>query len=189
MDFLAIALLAAATLGLCFGLDKLFTKVFRSRSQHKSGLQVRLNKRYGSMGLIVLVLGVAALLGARGQTLLLICGVLLIPLGIGLVVYYMTFGVFYDDDGFVLTTFGKKSRFYAYSQIKGQQLYTVYATTVVELHLEGGKAFQLQSTMTGVYPFLDKAFGCWCRQKGVKESDCGFHDPEKSCWFPPVEGV
>ena len=189
MQYIAVILVAAAALGLCFLVDKGFTRLFRSQAQHRSGKAVRLNKRYGSMGLLLIVFGVAVLFaGLRENTLLLICGMILIPVGIGLVVYYMTFGVFYDDDGFVLTTFGKRSTTYAYRDIRGQKLYLSAGNVVlIELYLHDGRTFQLQSVMEGAYDFMDKAFAAWLRQTGKKPENCDFYDPQNSCWFPSVE--
>ena len=104
-------------------------------------------------------------------------------------VYYMTFGVFYDDNGFLLTTFGKRSHSYRYADIQAQQLYNSYGNIIVELHMADGRTVQLQAGMTGMYPFLDKAFAAWCAQKGLQAEDCEFYDPQNSCWFPPVEEV
>ena len=189
MEILAIILMGVVTFGVCFLLDKGFTKAFRGTKQHKTGLSVRLNKRYGSGGLILVVLGLAAVFsGLSDGKLLLAGGIFVALLGIGLIVYYMTFGIYYDGDSFVLTTFGKKSVTYAFGDIKAQQLYTVTGgSTLIELHLKDGRTVSLQSTMTGVYPFLDAAFGAWCRQTGRNAEDCPFHDPANSRWFPGLE--
>ena len=189
MDFLAIILVAAVTFGGCYLLDKGFTKVFRGTRQHQTGLSVRLNKRYGSGGLLLVVLGVAAFFsGLSNSTVLLVGGIFVALLGVGLIVYYMTFGLFYDEDSFVLTTFGRKSVTYAFREIRSQQLYAVTGgSTIIELQLQDGRAVSLQSNMTGVYPFLDTAFAGWCRQTGRKAEDCSFHDPENSRWFPGTE--
>ena len=98
-------LVAAAVFGLCFLLDKGFTKTFRSQAQHKSGLAVKVNKRYASIGLLLIVLGIAALfMELEGHdTLLMVGGLFVIVVGICLVVYYLTFGIYYDDDGFVVS--------------------------------------------------------------------------------------
>ena len=56
MDALIIIIL---TFALCFGLDKGFTKLFRSQPQHLSGKAVRLHKYYGLGGILLTVLGVA----------------------------------------------------------------------------------------------------------------------------------
>ena len=189
MEYIAVIVIAAVVIGLCFLVDKGFTKLFRSQAQHRSGKAVRLNKRYGSIGLILTAFGVAVLFaGMNKDMLLLICGAILIPVGIGLVVYYMTFGVFYDDDGFVLTTFGKRSATYAYRDILGQKLYLSAGNVIlIELYLQDGRTFQLQSVMEGAFDFMDKAFAAWLRQTGKKREDCPFYDPQNSCWFPPVE--
>lgn len=188
MELVVVLFVAAATFGVCFGVDKLFTKLFRSQQQHKSGRSVRLSKRYASIGLIMAVLGIAALFaGAKEGWLMYVGGGVLLAVGICLVVYYMTFGVFYDDDGFILTTFGKKSTTYRYSDIKSQQLYNSYGNIIIELHLADGRSVQMQSTMHGVYTFMDKAFAAWLRQTGKKQEDCDHYDPDNCCWFPKVE--
>jgi len=189
MEFVVILLVAAATFGLCFLADRGFTKAFRGKEQHASGLSVRLSKRYGSIGLVLAVIGLAAVFSGKGQPVLLYGGLFVVLLGVGLIVYYMTFGVFYDSDSFILTTFGKKSVTYRYRDIKGQLLYLVAGGNVlVELYLEDGRTVSLQSTMDGMYPFLDTAFAGWCVQKGLRPEDCAFHDPGNSCWFPNLEG-
>lgn len=188
MELLIVILVAAVIFGICFVFDKAFTKVFRDTEQHKSGLSVRFNKHYGSIGLVLTVLGIAALFsGSSNGMLLYVCGGILVVTGICLVVYYMTFGVFYDEESFVLTTFGKQSKTYRYSEIRAQQLYNSYGNIVIELYLSDGRTVQLQSKMEGVYPFLDKAFEGWLRQTGRRKKDCAFYAPENSCWFPPLE--
>ena len=98
MEFALIVIVAAAVFGLCFLADKIFTKLFRGKQQHHSGLAVRLSKRYGSIGLIMAVVGLAAVFtGISDGIVLTVCGGILIAAGIGMVIYYMTFGVFYDD--------------------------------------------------------------------------------------------
>ena len=182
-------LVMAGTLLLCWLADKGFTRVFRSKPQHMSGQSVRLHKYYGVGGVLVTVLGIVAILyGVKDTVTLLAAGIFLVLVGICLMVYYMTFGVYYDEESFVLTTFGKKSVTYAYRQITGQQLYNSHGNILIELFLDDGRAVQLQSTMQGVYPFMDKAFSAWLRQKGMKQEECAFYDPQNSCWFPPVEG-
>ena len=191
MEYLAVILIAAAVFGLCYLTDKGFVKLFRSQTQHRSGLSVRLNKRYGSMGLVLAVLGIAAVfmgINSEKNWVLSVGGGVLVLTGACLVVYYMTFGVFYDEDSFLLATFGKPDKAYAYKDIKAQQLYNNQGHILIELHLSDGNVLQLQSTMVGVYSFLDHAFESWCRQNGCTKEACGFHDPDNSCWFPPVEG-
>ena len=188
MEIFLIAIVAAAVFGLCYLVDKAFTGVFRGTPQHASGRSVRVNKRYGSIGLIIAVLGLASMLAGLPATWLLIGGgVLLLLLGIGMVTYYMTFGIYYDDDQFVLTTFGKRSKIYYFQNIRSQQLFESYGNIVIELQMDDGRSVQLHSTMIDVYPFLDHAFAAWLRQTGRKQEDCPFYDPNNSCWFPTVE--
>lgn len=188
MDFLFILLLGAATFGLCFLVDKLYTHFFRSKPQHKTGKSVRLSQHYGGAGVILLLLGLLAVFQSAGSALLLVCGCFVILLGIGLIVYYLTFGVYYDADSLVLTTFGKKSTVYSYADIRGQKLYQVAGGNVmIELYFTDGRTVALQSNMKGVYPFLDAAFAGWCRQTGADPENCPFYDPQNSCWFPSVE--
>ena len=182
-------LVIAATFALCFGVDKLFTKVFRSAPEHQTGRSVRLSRMYGVFGLVLAVIGVAAIItGLTDSPALAIGGMAVIIMGIGLVVYYMTFGIFYGDDTFLLTTFGKKSNTYHYRDIRGQKLYMVQGgSVVVELHMTDGRTVQLQSSMDGAYRFLDHAYAAWMRQTCRNEADCGFHDPSNSLWFPTVD--
>lgn len=188
MELLAVLIIAALVFGVCFLVDKGFAKLFRSQAQHFSGLSVRLNKKFAAFGLILFVLGLAAVFAGLSQGLLLIIGgSLILVVGIGLVVYYMTFGVFYDEDTFLLTSFGKKSKAYRYEEIAGQLLYNSGGHIIVELHMADGRTFHLQSAQAEVVAFLDKAFAVWCRQRGVEESECEFHDTDNSCWFPSME--
>jgi hypothetical protein len=191
MEFVAILIVAAAVFGVCFLVDKGFQKLFRSQAQHHSGLAVRLNKKYGAFGLILFVLGLAAVfMGLKDGWVLLAGGAIVMLMGIALVVYYMTYGIFYDADGFVYTTFGKKSVTYRYNQIAEQQVYVVQGGgIIVELHMCDGSAVSVQLHLQGAEDFLNKAFSGWCLQKGIRKEDCGFHDPANSCWFPVKEEV
>ena len=187
MEYLAVIIVVALVFGVCFFVDKGFTKLFRSQAQHKSGKAVRLSRHYGYVGLILAVLGLAGIFsGLTNGWLLIAGGALVLLVGIALVVYYMTFGIFYDADTFLLTTFGKASEVYRYEQITGQQLYNNQGSILIELYLSDGRSFQLQGGMSGIYDFMDHAFAAWLRQTGTKPEDCSFHDPANSCWFPPV---
>ena len=189
MNMITILLVAAATFGVCWLFDKGYTNTFRNKIQHRTGLAVRLSKRYAVFGLLLTVLGIAAIFTGLGSgKALLYGGIFVLLRGVGLVVYYLTFGVFYDDDTFLLTTFGKKSVTYRFADISSQQLYVVQGgNVIVELHLADGNAVGIQSVMEGAYPFLDHAFAAWCRQTGRKAEDCPFHDPANHLWFPNVE--
>lgn len=190
MEFIGVIVVAALVFGVCFLVDKGFTKLFRSQAQHRSGTAVRLNKKYGAFGLILIVLGVGAMFSGIAQSVVLLVGGLIVAaMGAALVVYYMTFGIFYDDEGFVYTTFGKKSRTYQYSQIRSQQLYVVQGSNIiVELHMTDGSAVQVQLALQGAEEFMNAAFSNWARQKNMDiRENCDFHDPQNSCWFPAEE--
>ena len=188
MELIAVVIVAALVFGICFLVDKGFTRLFRSQAQHFSGLAVRLNKRYGSIGLLLGVLGlVAVFIGLPGDWVLIIGGAVVLLMGAGLVVYYMNYGVFYDEDTFLFMTLGKKNVTYRYADITAQQLYNNQGHMLIELHMADGKVVQLQSTMNGCYAFMDHAFAAWCHQTGKTQEDCPFYNPENSCWFPPVE--
>ena len=191
MTFFLILLIAAAVFGLCFAVDKAFAKLFRSKAQHRSGMAVRANKRYGLFGVILSVLGIMAVcVGMTDGPVLLWGGIVVLLMGAALAVYYLSFGVFYDGETFLLSRFGKKEVTYRFSDIKGQKLYMVQGgNVIIELHMADGGTVSLQSTMDGVYPFLDTAFAAWCMQTGRDPQNCDFHDPSQSLWFPTVEDV
>lgn len=189
MEFVWLIVLAAITFGVCFLLDKGYTNMFRGKAQHKTGLAVRLNKRYALFGLIFALLGIVSVFAGIGETMvLLIGGIVVLLMGIGLIVYYMTFGVFYDADSFILSKFGSRSVTYSFGDIREQRLYMVQGGGImIELYMADGRAVSLQSAMEGMYPFLDHAFTAWCRQTGRDPQDCPFHDPSQSLWFPSQE--
>lgn len=189
MQWILILLVAAVVFGLCYLFDKGYARLFRNRVQHRTGLAVHLNQRYAVAGVVLTLLGITAVFtGIGGVKALLWGGLLVIAFGLALVVYYLTFGIYYDEDTFLLTTFGKKSATYRFEEIQCQQLYLVQGgSTMVELHLRDGRSVSLQSSMEGTYAFLDHAFSAWCRQTGRDPENCPFHDPSQSCWFPPVE--
>lgn len=189
MSPIFILIVAALVFTVCYLVDRSFIKLFRSKAQHRSGKAVRASKRYGLLGVIFCLLGILAVSGGVHQEkLLFFGGLFVLLLGIGMAVYYLSFGIFYDDDSFLVSSFGKKSQEYRYSDIEKQQLYVVSGgSVIVELWLKNGKTLSLQSGMDGVYPFLDHAFAAWCRQTGVQEEACSFHDPSKSWWFPHEE--
>ncbi len=188
MDFIPVLLVAAATFGVCVLADKGFTKLFRSKPQHASGKAIRLNKRYGSIGAVMIALGVAAIFSGIANGWFLIAGGSLITVvGIGLVVYYLSYGIYYDADSFLYTTFAHRSVTYRYNQIRAQQLYNASGNLIIELHMTDSTTVPLQASMVGVYDFLDTAFAGWCAQTGKRAEDCAFHDPDNNCYFPRVE--
>lgn len=190
MQYLAFAILVGLVFLACFGVDKGFTRLFRNKKQHRSGLAVRANRRYGSIGMVVLFFGAAGLLsGLGGQILLVVAGIVLLAVGVGLIVYYLSFGVYYDEDTMLLCVFGKREREYRFQDILGQKLYRLQGGGIfVELYLTDGQTVHIQpGTMEGTEAFLSHAYAAWQRQKGLSDGDCPFHDPSNSIWFPTME--
>ena len=124
--------------------------------------------------------------GLNNDKVLLFGGGFVIVLGIALVLYYLSTGLFYDEESFIYLSFGKKSVTYHYRDIQSQQLYNAQGNLMVELYMTDGKSVYVHANMVGAYDFLDKAFSGWCAQRGIAAEDCPFHDPSNSCWFPPV---
>lgn len=189
MSLISTLVIAALVFGFCYLIDKLFTAKFRSTAQHRSGMAVRVNKRYGVFGVGLSVLGVLAIgVGITGGIALIIGGIVVLIMGICLSVYYLTHGIFYDGESFLLASFRKKDRLYHYRDIQEQKLFLVQGgSVIIELYLNDGSSVSLQSSMDGVYLFLDTAFAGWCMQKGIDPQSCSFHDPSKSWWFPHGE--
>ena len=189
MSPVTIVIAAVLTFGICFLVDKGYTRLFRSKQQHKTGLQVRVSKRYASIGLVLCILGILAVFtGVGGETVLLIGGGIVIFIGCALIGHYMSFGVYYDADSFIVTTFGKKNPVYRFGDIRHQKLYMIQGgSIVVELHMADGSAVSIHTSMEGAYPFLDHAFNAWCRQTDQDPEDCTFHDPGNHLWFPNEE--
>lgn len=191
MQLFLTLLIAAAVFGICYLVDKSFTKLFRSKAQHMSGLAVRASKRYGIFGTVLTMLGILAIVtGVTQGKVLLVGGIIVLCMGIGLAGYYLSFGIFYDGESFLLSSFGKKDRTYYYRDIAGQKLYTITGGNImVELHMKDGGTVSVHTAMDGIFPFLDTAFAAWCMQTGRDPQSCDFHDPSKSLWFPTVEDV
>jgi len=188
MEFLIFLLAAAAVFGICRLVDKSFTNHFRSKAQHRSGLAVRVSRMYGIMGTALCVIGVMAIVVGVHNILLLIGGVIVLLMGAAMAVYYLTRGIFYDGDSFLVSGFGKKDTVHFYRDIQEQRLYLVQGgNVIIELYLSDGSSVSLQSNMEGVYPFLDTAFAGWCLQTGVDPQSCSFHDPANHWWFPHGE--
>ena len=144
MEILFVILIAAPVFGLCWLVDKGFAKLFRNAPEHQTGQSVRHNGKTAVFGLAAGAIGIAALLNVgTGGWLLGAGGILLILLGVFLTVQYLSFGIFYAQDSFLLTTFGKHSTRYTYGDIRGQQLYNNRGSIVIELHMTDGGTVML----------------------------------------------
>ena len=182
-------LIAAATFGVMFLLDKGLTKLFRSREQHHSGTAVRLKKHYGILSLALMALGVLGIgtYFSDRSLALLVGSLLILPGGAALGIYYLTHGIFYNDDGFLYVRFGNNAREYRYADIVGQKLYEIQGgALLVELHMTDGSTVPVQGTMEGAPTFLDKAAHARMRQLGLNSHECAWFDESQGQWFPEV---
>ena len=187
---MAYLIIGAVIMAGLYGLDKLFTRIFRNQAQHHSGTAVRLKKGYGVAAVFLCVLAVLCLMQyiLNQEMLMLICFVALMIMGGGLGAYYLNHGVFYDDETFLFTTLGKKGVTYRYADITGQKLYLLQGGGyIVELYMAQGGTVNIQTSMPGAYAFLDKACHARFRQLGINSFECDWFDETQSCWFPPVE--
>lgn len=182
-------ILAALVFGACYAVDKGFAKFFRSQKEHKSGLAVKRSKRSATIGIFLAFLGVAGLLsGNSGGKGMWILSVIMLLLAAVLIGAYLTFGIYYDRETFLVSAFGKQNRTYRYGDIREQKRYVVQGgSMMVELYLTDGGTITVQSNMDGAIPFLDYAFARWCEQKGLEPDACEFHDPGQFLWFPEEE--
>ena len=189
MNLITTLLAAAVNFLLCYVVDKRFNHTFRNKAQHKTGMAVRVSKHYGIFGVGLSAIGLLAVcLGFSSGIALLLGGVIVLIMGICLSVYYLTHGIFYDGDSFLVASFRKQDREYRFQEIKEQKLYLVQGgSVIIELYMNDGTSVSLQSSMDGIYLFLDTAFAGWCLQKGIDPASCDFHDPSKSWWFPHEE--
>ena len=182
-------LVIAATFGVMFALDKGLTKLFRSRDQHRSGTAVRLKKHYGILSLALMALGLLGIVTyfTDKSLTLLLGGVLILPGGALLGLYYLTHGIFYDDESFLYVSFGNNAREYRYADIVGQKLYEIQGgSLLVELYMTDGKTVSVQGTMEGAPSFLDKAAHARMRQLGLNSHECEWFDESQGRWFPEV---
>ena len=187
---MAYLIIAALTFGALYLLDKTFTKIFRNQAQHHSGTAVRLKKGYGIASVLLCIIGVLCLMQyiAAREGLMLFCFIALMLMGVGLGAYYLSHGIFYDDESFLFTTLGKKGRTYRYADIEGQKLYLLQGGSyLVDLYMSDGNNVSIQTSMPGAYDFLDKACHARFRQLGINSFECDWFDENQSCWFPPKE--
>ena len=190
MQIIATLILLAIMFGLCFLVDKLFTRLFRSRKEHRSGLAVHYNKRTALFGLLLVVLGIfSTMTGVEKSLFLLIGGIIILVGGALLLTYYLSFGIYYDDKTILVSGFLKKSHSYRYEDILHQTVLIAGGSLIAEVYFEDGSAISVQANMEGAVPFLDHAFARWCESKGLDPKECAFHDPSKFRWFPPEAGT
>lgn len=83
MQFVIVLLIAAAVFGVCYLVDKGFSRAFRGKAQHRSGMAVRANKRFGVFGVVLTVLGVMAFcIGIGDGPVLIVGGLIVFAMGV-----------------------------------------------------------------------------------------------------------
>ena len=96
---MAYLIVAALAFAVCYGLDKGFTRLFRNKKEHRSGRAVKHHKRLVTIGLLLTLVSLAGLLssgeGFKGQ---LFMSLFVLVLAVGLTVYYLSFGIYYDQE-------------------------------------------------------------------------------------------
>ena len=107
MEAIVWIVTAAVVFALCRLVDKGFQKLFRNKAEHLSGRAVRVNKRYGVFGIILSAIGIAAMVSGSGSDKVLLWGGLIVlVLGVSFAVYYLSFGIFYGEDSFLVSSLG-----------------------------------------------------------------------------------
>lgn len=188
MQYVYLILFAAVVFGLCFLVDKGFSKFHQNRRPQHTGSSVRYSKRVMAFGIILFVIGIAAILNAAELGFVFyIAGALVCLVGVFLMVLYASYSVYYDEDTFTVASLGKKRITYSYGDILTQTLYNNAGSILIELHMADGSAVHIQAGMENAYPFMDKAFSSWLLATGRNREDCPFHEPEKCRWFPVTE--
>lgn len=111
MEAISIFVVAGLVFFLCWLVDRAFTKLFRSKAQQRSGMAVRANKRYGVFGVILSVLGILGIVaGTTNEKLFTYAGIIVLLMGLGLAVHYLSFGIFMTATAFWCAASGANPR-------------------------------------------------------------------------------
>ena len=185
MKYVLLLLLCAVVFLVCFLIDKLFALIFPKSKTEKSGNVVRLPRRNAVAGVLLVFVPLVVLLffiPEGGDTLMTVGCVTAIVLGVILLVNYLSFAIYYDDEGFVYKDLRRKKTSYHYSQIRGQR--SVMTRSGVNSILFVGKdELNVYSTMQDLNAFLNKAFYKWCEIKQIDPASVE-NNPAMFTWFP-----
>jgi hypothetical protein len=184
MPYLFLALLAGLVFLICWGVDNLIKKLFPKHSQEELGKAVRL-PRYGAIvGIFMTFIAFVAELFYFSQLewYLHIACVFSLGMGVFLLVQYCTFGIFYDEEGFVYRQMRKKAKFYRYGDILGQKSILTRSGVHATLYLKDGEII-VYSAMKGLNEFLKFAFARWCEEKDI-DPDTVENNPQYLTYFP-----
>ena len=187
MQYVAPLVLCALVFFLCWCIDTLVKKLFPKKPQQYSGRAVRLPRLSSILGIGLTFLSFVALLfyWEEFSTVVRIACLLTLALGAGLLVQYLSFAVYYDEDGFVYRSLGKKAKTYAYGDIRGQRSILSRSGVVSSLYV-GEDELQLTSSMKGLNEFLKFAFRRWCEETGTDPESVENH-PQYLTYFPELQ--
>ena len=185
MKYVLLLLLCAVVFLACFLIDKLFALIFPKSKTEKSGNVVRLPRRNAIAGVLLIFVPLTVLLffiPEGGDTLMTVGCVIAIVLGVILLVNYLSFAIYYDDEGFVYKDLRRKKTSYHYSQIRGQRS-VMTRSGVNSILFVANDEINIYSTMQNLNAFLNKAFYKWCEVKQIDPASVE-NNPRMFTWFP-----
>lgn len=173
---------------LCFLFDKLFQKLFPKSETEKRGQVVRLPRRNAITSILLIFIAVCVLLFLMpegGDTLMLIGCIVAIVMGVIILVSYLSFAIYFDDEGFVCKDLRRKKTAYRYSQIRGQRSVMTRSGVNSTLFVADDE-INVYSSMQNLNAFLSKAFYKWCEVKEIDPATVE-NNPRMFTWFPDVK--
>lgn len=186
MKYILYILLIAVIFGLVALVDFALGKLFPKSEVRKQGKAVRMPRYSFILGIIITLLCVIGLLFYTDADLFLRIGMLVaMAMGLYMVVNYIRFGIFYDDEGFEYRTLTKQTRYYRYGDITGQRSFLARSGLNVTLVAREDE-IPLNGSMQGVADFMSHAFFAWCRETG-RDPDAMEFDPSTLSYFPTPE--
>ena len=185
MKYVLYLLLIAVIFGLVALVDFVFGKLFPKSKVKKTAKAVRMPRYSFIVGILIVFLCVIGLLFYTQADLFLRIGmVIAMVMGLYMAVNYISFGIFYDDEGFTYRTLSKKAVTFRYADITGQRSFLARSGLNVTL-LAGETEIPLNGSMQGLSDFMNCAFFAWCRQTGL-DPDTQEYDPSTLHYFPEV---
>lgn len=186
MKYIFYVLLIAVIFGLVALVDLVLGKLFPKSKTRQQGKAVRAPRYSFILGILITLLCIIGLLFYTDADPFLRGGMIsAMVLGIYMVVNYIRFGIFYDDEGFEYRTLTKQSRYYRYGDITGQRSFLARSGLNVSL-LAKGDEIPLNGAMQGVAEFMSHAFFAWCRET-ERNPDAMEFDPSTLSYFPTPE--
>lgn len=173
---------------LCFLIDKLFQKIFPRSETEKRGQVVRLPRRNAVTSIILIFVAVSVLLFLMpegGDTLMLVGCIVAIIMGVIILVNYLGFAIYFDDEGFVYKDLRRKKTAYRYSQIRGQRSVQTRSGINSTLFVADDE-INVYSSMQNLNTFLSKAFYQWCKVKQIDPATIE-NNPRMFTWFPDIK--